>query len=419
MVFIAISAHFFGLFSGGFLVKDILAASKMMMRTSFVCLCGSLVFLVDIQVLLLFILGLISFSAGLFVASWGYYMKSGTKSGERIKTAADVLIYSNILMIMINVASVLLSAYTGLALSAAALIGVLYFTTKLKTEQHQSKPVVARAEATGAFKPLGFLCLFVAVITINSGLMYEVINPAFAQHETLVSFYWAVPYIIALYIMRNLPREANRTYALLVGIAMIGLAFVFFMLLDRSAMSYLVIDTLMLGACGVFDLFWWSILGEMLDLSTNPAKIFGIGLSANVLGVLIGGMVGNAIYSVDPHNYNPTIIALIVVFIVLIILPLLNSSLSRILSDHAYLSKISGMTEVEQSKEIVSLVKRYELTGREGEIVMLLLKGRTYKMIAEELYLSENTVKTHLKNAYAKLEVNNKSDLVKIFADKT
>jgi len=74
---------------------------------------------------------------------------------------------------------------------------------------------------------------------------------------------------------------------------MIGLSFIAFMILDRSALSYIVVNTLMLGACGVCDLFWWSILGEMLDLSANPAKIFGIGLSANVVvGVLIGGLIG-------------------------------------------------------------------------------------------------------------------------------
>ena len=235
-------------------------------------------------------------------------MRSGTKSGERIKTAADVLIYSNILMIIINAVSVLLSAHIGLCLSIAALIGVQYFTTKLKTDRQPAEPFSARADAIGMLKPLGFLCLFVVVITINSGLMYEVINPAFANHEALVSFYWALPYIIALLIMRNLPKKINRTYALFVGIAMIGLSFVFFMVLDRSESSYLVIDTLMLGACGIFDLFWWSILGEMLDLSANPAKIFGIGLSANVFGVLIGGLIGNAIYSVDPHNYNPRLL---------------------------------------------------------------------------------------------------------------
>jgi len=45
--------------------------------------------------------------------------------------------------------------------------------------------------------------------TINTGLMYQVINPAF--EHLAVSWYWAVPYIIALAIMRNLPMKAKRS----------------------------------------------------------------------------------------------------------------------------------------------------------------------------------------------------------------
>ena len=96
------------------------------------------------------------------------------------------------------------------------------------------------------------------------------------------------------FIMRNLPRKTNRTYILYVAIAMIGLSFIGFMTLDHTAAGYLVVNTLMLGACGVYDLFWWSILGEMLDFHGNPAIILGAGLSANVLGVLLGGIIGNA-----------------------------------------------------------------------------------------------------------------------------
>ena len=53
----------------------------------------------------------------------------------------------------------------------------------------------------------------------------------------------------------------------------------------KTAASYFIVNTLMLGVCGVYDLFWWSILSEMLDLDKNPAKILGVGLS--------GGMFNN------------------------------------------------------------------------------------------------------------------------------
>ena len=71
--------------------------------------------------------------------------------------------------------------------------------------------------------------------------------------------------------MRNLSpkRRVQRSLFLYIGMGMIIAAFITFMLLGRGTVDYLVVDTLMLGACGIFDLFWWSILSETLDYSRS------------------------------------------------------------------------------------------------------------------------------------------------------
>jgi len=52
------------------------------------------------------------------------------------------------------------------------------------------------------------------------------------------------------------------------------------------------------------------------------------------------------------------------------------------------------------------------LTHREREIVGLVEQGLTNHEIAEKLFVSENTVKTHLKNIFSKTEAINRTDLV-------
>ncbi|HBN84317.1 MAG TPA: helix-turn-helix transcriptional regulator, partial [Clostridiales bacterium] len=81
---------------------------------------------------------------------------------------------------------------------------------------------------------------------------YQVINPAFEHLTGLVSWFWALPYIIALAFMRNFPlhNKMHRSLFLYIGMGMIIAAFITFMLLGREAIDYLVVDTLMLGACG-------------------------------------------------------------------------------------------------------------------------------------------------------------------------
>lgn len=52
------------------------------------------------------------------------------------------------------------------------------------------------------------------------------------------------------------------------------------------------------------------------------------------------------------------------------------------------------------------------LTPREMEVLAHLCKGKSYKMIGESLFISEETVRRHLKSIYKKLEVHSKSEAV-------
>ncbi|MHB1506237.1 MAG: response regulator transcription factor [Sulfobacillus sp.] len=52
------------------------------------------------------------------------------------------------------------------------------------------------------------------------------------------------------------------------------------------------------------------------------------------------------------------------------------------------------------------------VSGREMEILQLVASGRSNKEIAAGLYLTENTVKTHLANLFAKLGVHDRAEAV-------
>ncbi|MFK7932623.1 MAG: response regulator [Saprospiraceae bacterium] len=52
------------------------------------------------------------------------------------------------------------------------------------------------------------------------------------------------------------------------------------------------------------------------------------------------------------------------------------------------------------------------ITEREFATLELLLKGKSNKQIANELYVSPNTVKTHVSNIFSKLEVDSRSKAI-------
>lgn len=82
-------------------------------------------------------------------------------------------------------------------------------------------------------------------------------------------------------------------------------------------------------------------------------------------------------------------------------------------------SQVSGASETPplgQRPDIVAacstLSDRFELTPREREIFLLLAQNYRAPYIAEKLVVSQSTVKTHMRNLYAKLGVHSQAELL-------
>ena len=60
---------------------------------------------------------------------------------------------------------------------------------------------------------------------------------------------------------------------------------------------------------------------------------------------------------------------------------------------------------------------KISLTNREMEILTLIALGLTNKKIAQQLVISENTLRTHVRNLYRKLGVNNRTQAMKAGQD--
>ena len=58
--------------------------------------------------------------------------------------------------------------------------------------------------------------------------------------------------------------------------------------------------------------------------------------------------------------------------------------------------------------------KDYNLTNQEKKVLQLLVAGKSYKMIAAELFVSVDTVKSHVTNVYAKLHVHSGTEAVSL-----
>jgi DNA-binding NarL/FixJ family response regulator len=68
-------------------------------------------------------------------------------------------------------------------------------------------------------------------------------------------------------------------------------------------------------------------------------------------------------------------------------------------------------SEIQTPEQLVINSKKYALSTREVEILLLLREGLPYKLIGDKLHISQRTVSSHVANIFEKVSVTNKMEL--------
>lgn len=146
-------------------------------------------------------------------------------------------------------------------------------------------------------------------------------------------------------------------------------------------------------------------------------------LTALLAGYVAGSAGGDAVgESEDTMRF--LIIIVVVIYVLSMALVFMSRDRSRKRSaadgpadavDGSALASAPGQQEdavdrIEHS--CAAVAAQWGLTGRECEIMCYLARGRTNAHIAKTLFVSENTVRSHVRNIYAKLDVHTRQDLI-------
>ena len=83
--------------------------------------------------------------------------------------------------------------------------------------------------------------------------------------------------------------------------------------------------------------------------------------------------------------------------------------------------KLSSMYDSDSTLNIDEIIHYWpqvaQLTPREIEVFKLLIQNKKRKDIADELCVSENTVKKHTSNIFSKLNISNRTEIIKIISE--
>lgn len=90
-------------------------------------------------------------------------------------------------------------------------------------------------------------------------------------------------------------------------------------------------------------------------------------------------------------------------------------NLGLILLSKVYLTKY-GTNYLQKSFSKEDLIEKYRISKREKQIILEICKGKTNQQIADELFITLQTVKDHTHNIYKKVNVKNRVQLSQLFS---
>ena len=227
----------------------------------------------------------------------------------------------------------------------------------------------------------------------------------FGQFLDSAGYFFAA--LLAFLVVLVLQMDFNRSvYQIGFPLAGVGLLFVG-AFVDMPAIA----AVLQLTGFLYLDLVLWGLGSYLIKNNDQPATWVA---SCPSTALMVGRALGVVIGSVALQNLiSATEVAFFfgaAAFLVMLVGLLLSNS-ANLKTGWGFVrpGDPGETTDTYRSCEIIA--QDFGLTQRELEIMYSIVVGKTRKAISEELFITPNTIKTHLHNLYGKLDLHSEGDL--------
>lgn len=153
--------------------------------------------------------------------------------------------------------------------------------------------------------------------------------------------------------------------------------------------------------------------------SSGGLALVSLGNACSLLGILIGQELHQAVSYLAGVNASLSYLLTVVVgcaFVAFIILAQQGFSMMRAIADIEdaleVLPASAKKPTIDLDERCGLLASACGLTRREEEVLRLLVRGYSGARMEQELVISKNTVKTHVRHVYAKLNCHSQQELI-------
>lgn len=256
-----------------------------------------------------------------------------------------------------------------------------------------------------------FICLFLFQLAFGFSLRFGE-EAGVPQYSFLTI---VPPVLVAGYVIISKKRYPADMLVRISALFVIG----GFLLAAGNILSHTTWAASLLSAGNVlFSMTAWMALVAIAarnPVGATTVITWGRGVSA--FGTLVGAAAGVAANDAIAAQSSLLFIiagALLMAFAAYVIIGLSSFTFSGIIEG---VQPVIESVEIRTPTEIfdercATIAHTYNLTPREKEVFAMLARGRNREYIEEELVVSRNTVKAHVKHIYAKLNIHSHQQLI-------
>lgn len=343
------------------------------------------------------------------VTAWGRWYASTVETGQMGRVfglaAAGVSLFQGGLELLsrhLSPNAALPLALLFLAIAWLAILGTTEFAVSVRRAYLNRRPLLGRIRAAARFG------LFIVGFSVVAGLSYRffLVVPVSPFVNGILR---NAPYILGVLLAGVIVDRKGLPTIMVSGSGLLAAAF----LIGAwgNYMAAAVVGIILNGlAFGLLESAPWLLLAANSTPET-AGRWFGWGLNLNVVPILLGSVIGTLLVHVTPERLG----LLAAVFLLLAILLLHGAADPLAVSHSDALESPAPPGKAEEPErsgaEGFELMFGGLLTDRELEIGKLVITGLSNRDIAQRMFISENTVKTHLKNIFRKTQSTNRHDL--------
>lgn len=244
----------------------------------------------------------------------------------------------------------------------------------------------------------------------------------FADERILVSLW--VTFLGIVFVALALVASEKFSFTRFIYHVFLAISIVLFALWLTGDDSIVVLSAFDCCSAAISSSSWILLSAIAFKTSASSIKVVGYGSGAVYGGSLVGWAGGEIVYGILPIGAIGIAMIALVLFAEFF---LMNEKMLEKMLDVPVEKADFALPENTQESLVAyqkpgfrdhcaQVAEQYNLSRREREVFMLMAKGIDARTIGERLFISYNTVRTHVRNIYAKLGVHTHAEFVQLIA---